>query len=384
MKNLIDEKLRLLTKEEVSNLPKSLEEHPLLENRARSSKKYIKMLANDIKRNGMTQPIVIHNSLIDPDDYEIDDNEPEYRSIVIIEGYKRYIAARNAGFRHIDLPFAEFMGTDEEVKTWLRRERDIRTHDDTKTRVIHAIEVTLPDLRLNKEWKKHPLYDAKMKGRDDLAAKMDGISRTNIHKGIEIKETDRVVYQAMSITDLSLEDAYKCLHSKTWTVEWIKKAIKNLYTNPHPSIRSLIKKLEYEIDFVEEIEKTPRTQFQDAPVEDVKAKGKLIVQMDKIQSESNIEFKRRAKGFTEALTTLANQWGITNVHVITGTIGKTLIDEALNKTFEIEGALIETIALEKQQAKAIEEEELATYSVEQIAPDEKIQKQYQQHIGKKK
>jgi len=38
-----------------------------------------------------------------------------------------------------------------------------------------------------------------MKGRDDLAAKMDGVSRGNIHRGIEIKEKekekDRMVYQ---------------------------------------------------------------------------------------------------------------------------------------------------------------------------------------------
>lgn len=39
------------------------------------------------------------------------------------------------------------------------------------------------------------MYDATMKGRDDLAAKMDGVSRGNIHKGIEIKEKNRMVYQ---------------------------------------------------------------------------------------------------------------------------------------------------------------------------------------------
>ncbi len=39
------------------------------------------------------------------------------------------------------------------------------------------------------------MYDATMQGRDDLAAKMDVVSGGNIHKGIKIKEKDRMVYQ---------------------------------------------------------------------------------------------------------------------------------------------------------------------------------------------
>lgn len=374
---MIGKKFRMLTLEEIKKIDLgNLQLHELITYNSVPSQATYERIRDDIKSNGnrIEEPIILFEGCI-------------------LNGAKRHAIAMELFIPLTNIPFAEFAGTEEEAKRYLAMQH-VRAEDDPTAKVIRAVLHTIPELK-KVGLRKHYLYEEKIKGYDELAAKINGVAACSIRDGIKLYGTEenhkyRELFEHMQYGNLTLQDACKILRPQSWIkppdkmskkasdsiMAWMNKILDTV-NNP-----DIIKIIEPVKAAYEKVIKVPPA-VKAIPIEEYDYTSGAILPINKRANEDDDDFEKRFESMKNDFNKVCAQYGYPEIHFVRGKNGIDLIFAALNEARRVDNRLVRTIVTEKQQVKPISPEQIKSYNVKQEEPDKEVEKEFQQCIGVK-
>jgi hypothetical protein len=354
---MTDNYIRLLTKEEAKQIDiEKLEFHEWIEETFDTDQDNFNAIYDDIHENGMKKPIVLFEKKL-------------------LDGRVRWavIVGEDINF---DIPFAEFIGSREEAKEWLRRENDVRVHQKLTALVVRALEEWIPYFENKKKLakaNKTSLLESEKGEVVKLAAGKMGIGKDSVRKGNRIKKDCQEIYTYMKQGLITLEQAYKVFDKReNWSLPWLERVLSQMSHDNNSLVKAL---KEAKQQFIEELE---MKKFQKANAEygvnDVqgpsriktttnnkkisvnnKQKNTMVLTIDRWENESEAAFNKRADSIMMGLNNLALVNGLTHIKLVTDENSKLLINNAIDEAEKI-GSGIRSIEVEKHVVEKDEQD----------------------------
>jgi len=290
-------------------------------------------IKSDILENGMTEPITLL-------DGEILDGRVRWASII----------AENINF---EIPYEEYIGLKDErsVKDWLWRRNIVRTQMKKTALATMAVDDWMPYFEELKKKKKLG------KEKVVLAAEKVGISPDSVRKAFRIKRKNIHVYEFMQQGLVTIEEGLRIVDKcEKLSDEWLAKIYKWMRKTGGDFQKAVeAAKLEREraefqkinAKYEKESSKKQRTMIKPSKYKGRKIsisnnrknieKARLALVVDKLNGENIKQYNERVDAMAKELNDVLARYGVTDLHLIKGDIGKHLFNVALNKAKQFKG-----------------------------------------------